>query len=193
MDLLEKGQKYSTIKKIKEAEPFFRYLLELSQKRDTNLVKYSPPKNMIVPSSENLFPKMRLESDSVIDLDIQPFPSDPVQIIGIEKNVQVFKSKEQPTKITLICSNQKKKHYLLKFEPHGDVRKEARTMDLFNFLNVLFQKDGNTSQRNFEVGTYYIIPMCSNIGLIEWCDDTMSVKQLITDIWKKKRLKIGLE
>ncbi len=148
---------------------------------------------MIIPTSENLFPKMRLESDTVINLDIQPFPTDPVHIIGIEKNVKVFDSKEKPTKITLICSNQTKKHYLLKYEPHGDVRKEARTMDLFNFLNGLFQKDSNTSQRSFEVGTYYIVPMCSNVGLIEWCDDTMSVKQLITDIWRGKRMKIGLE
>jgi hypothetical protein len=48
-------------------------------------------------------------------------------------------SKEKPLKIKFIISNNKQKNFLLKYENSGDVRKESRTIDFINFLNVLLE------------------------------------------------------
>ena len=148
---------------------------------------------MIVPSKTNLFPKLPLSNDNkTINLDYSPFVSNPLQIIGVEKNFTVLSSKEKPLKITFRCSDNSLRVFLIKREPKGDVRKESRTMDFINFALFLLQSASSTSKRNFNIDTYSIIPLTSRYSLIEWCENTATIRSILDPIYSEKKIMINL-
>ena len=80
-----------------------------------------------------------------------------------------------------------KKIFLLKTEKNGDVRKESRTIDFLNYLNTLLRNESSTSFRNLNLETFSIISLTKIVGLVEWCENTSTVKTLVENIWRDKK------
>uniref|UniRef100_A0A0K8RIS6 Putative dna-dependent protein kinase catalytic subunit n=1 Tax=Ixodes ricinus TaxID=34613 RepID=A0A0K8RIS6_IXORI len=46
-------------------------------------------------------------------------------------------------------------------------------------MNVILSQDAACSQRNMQLKTYHVIPMTSRLGLIEWIENTFTLKDLL--------------
>lgn len=122
-----------------------------------------------------------------------PFPSSVVYITGLDESMERIPSKEQPLKIAFKCSDGIVRSYLLKYEPKSDVRKESRTIEFINYLNFLLKNDDETYARGIEVPSYYIVPLTKRLSLVEWCESTMTIKNIVEKLWEEKQMKLRLK
>lgn len=87
----------------------------------------------------------------------------------MSKHVFVINSLRKPKKIEFICSDNKNRSMLVKCGE--DLRTDARIMTIFNMIN--------TQMKNTDLETYNVFPIKNDIGLIEWIDNSISMKGLI--------------
>jgi phosphatidylinositol kinase/protein kinase (PI-3 family) len=90
-------------------------------------------------------------------------------------------SKEKPKKITILGTNQQKYNFLLKCDKQSDLRKEQRFIDFAMFCNKMLNQDSNARQRGLRLRTYSIVPLSRHTGLIEWIQNTQTMKSIVTD------------
>lgn len=182
------------IKYFKKIEGFYSNFLELiksvelSDNSNKNSFSKVPkiPDNLILPSKKNLFPIIPRFSQSKTDYN--PYNSEPIFITSLEKSFTVLSSKEKPLKISFKCSDNSIRIFLIKREPKGDVRKESRTMDFINYSLFLMQSSSSTSKRNFDIPTYSIIPLTSRYSLIEWCENTTTLRTILDNLYNEKKI-----
>ena len=71
----------------------------------------------------------------------------------------------------------------------GDMIKESRFIDFANFVNVILENEQETKKRSLKMKTYAICPLTTKTGLIEWIDNTDTVKSIINPYWSFYRVK----
>lgn len=187
----------------KQIEGFYSALLELI--KSVNIVEQSnskqafsrvpkTPENLILPCKNNLFPLLPSEKGGgeEVKCEWNPYPEQPVMILALEKQFTVLASKERPLKISFKCSDGSVHLFLIKREPKGDVRKESRTMDFIDFMLYLLRTSSRTGRRGFEIGTYSIIPLSSRYSLIEWCENTTTIRAILDAIYTERKLPSNL-
>lgn len=116
----------------------------------------------------------------------QPFP-DTVMSSCCQEQVDVFKSKERPKKITFMGSDGKMYPFLCKAERRGDLRKDSRMMQFAVMVNKLLAKNPDTRRRNLEVRTFYVVIFEKSCGLLEWVPNTRGMRPIIDDLWRRLR------
>ena len=77
-------------------------------------------------------------------------------------------------------------------QPKGDVRKESRTVELIDFINQLLQNSNFAVQRDFNMQSYMIIPLARNVGMVEWVEQTITLKKIIEELWRRKRERLEI-
>ena len=203
LKILQKIKDMNIIKYFNQIDKFYSSFLELIKSvntRDdfssTNVFSKTLkiPEGLILPSKKNLFPKLRISQHEkkLINLEYDPFSSNPMEITALEKSYSVLSSKEKPLKISFRCNDSSVRLFLIKREPKGDVRKESRTMDFINFAIFLLQSASSTSKRNFEIETFSIIPLTSRYSLIEWCEKTSTIRSILDSAYSEKKLMINI-
>ena len=96
----------------------------------------------------------------------------------------------KPKRVTFIGSDNKEYRFLLKYDQRGgDMIKESRFIDFANFVNVIFDNEQETKKRSLSMKTYAINPLTIKTGLIEWIDDTSTIKSIIKPYWDFYRVK----
>ncbi|XP_062044500.1 DNA-dependent protein kinase catalytic subunit isoform X2 [Lepus europaeus] len=60
-----------------------------------------------------------------------------------------------------------------------DLRQDQRIEQLFEVMNIILSRDAACSQRNMQLRTYRVVPMTSRLGLIEWIENTCTLKDLL--------------
>jgi serine/threonine-protein kinase ATR len=98
-------------------------------------------------------------------------------------------SKEKPKKIGILGTDGKMYNFLLKFDKQGDLRKEQRFIEFANLCNKMLEQDKQASLRGLHLRTYSITPLSKCAGLIEWIQNTSTMKTLVTDHWKRNSIK----
>lgn len=98
-------------------------------------------------------------------------------------------SKEKPKKIGIIGSNKQVYNFLLKCDKFGDLRKEQRFIDFAVLCNKMLENDSESRKRNLRLRTNAIVPLSRNTGLIEWIQNTCTLKTVVGDHWKKNNIK----
>lgn len=53
----------------------------------------------------------------------------------------------------------------------------------------MFENDSEARKRNLRLRTYAIVPLSRNTGLIEWIQNTQTLKSVVGDHWKKNTIK----
>ncbi|KAK9366350.1 hypothetical protein V1509DRAFT_630088 [Lipomyces kononenkoae] len=100
-----------------------------------------------------------------------------VTINSLSPNVQVMTSLQKPKKISIIGSDGNE--YPILCKPNDDLRKDARMMDLNGMINLLLEKDRESSKRNLSVTTYSVTVLNEEAGLIEWVSDTKTYRDIL--------------
>jgi DNA-dependent protein kinase catalytic subunit len=107
----------------------------------------------------------------------KPDPSNHVHILSIHSTLGVLVSKQLPKQITLHCSDQNNYTFLVK--GGEDLRLDQRIEQLFDVMNQVLSSDARCRDRNLRTKTYKVIPMTTEIGMIEWLHNTSTLKGII--------------
>ena len=98
----------------------------------------------------------------------------------------VLKSKRKPRKISILGSDNKMYHFLLKGKE--DLRQDERVMQFLNLVNNLLRNNINFHYQSLKIVSLYVLPLSVNTGLISWLDNCDTLFQCI----KNYREKFGI-
>ncbi|GAB5583955.1 DNA-dependent protein kinase catalytic subunit isoform X1 [Prionailurus iriomotensis] len=123
------------------------------------------------------FLRNELEIPGQYDGKGKPVPEYHARITGFDERVKVMASIRKPKRIIIRGHDEKEYPFLVK--GGEDLRQDQRIEQLFEVMNVLLSQDAACSQRNMQLKTYRVIPMTSRLGLIEWIENTFTLKDLL--------------
>ncbi|XP_077622037.1 DNA-dependent protein kinase catalytic subunit [Crocuta crocuta] len=123
------------------------------------------------------FLRNELEIPGQYDGRGKPMPEYHTRIAGFDERVKVMASIRKPKRIIIRGHDEKEYPFLVK--GGEDLRQDQRIEQLFEVMNVLLSQDAACSQRNLQLKTYRVIPMTSRLGLIEWIENTFTLKDLL--------------
>ncbi|KAK6170524.1 hypothetical protein SNE40_018898 [Patella caerulea] len=107
----------------------------------------------------------------------KPLPEYHIRVAGFDERVLVMSSLRKPKRITVRGNDEKDYHYLVK--GGEDLRQDARIEQLFVIMNKVFSKDPACRHRKLKLKTYQVIPMTPRVGLIEWMNNTIPLKDFV--------------
>jgi len=107
------------------------------------------------------------------------YKPNPIRIQSFLHKIQIMNSKEKPKKITILGTNSQKYNFLLKCDKASDLRKEQRFIEFAVFCNKMLNQDSNARQRGLRLRTYSIVPLSRHTGLIEWIQNTSTLKSIV--------------
>ncbi|XP_013210333.1 DNA-dependent protein kinase catalytic subunit [Microtus ochrogaster] len=145
-----------------------------------NLKEYSPWMSAFKVQS----PGNEVEIPGQYDGKGKPLPEYHVRISGFDERVKVMASLRKPKRIVIRGHDEKEYPFLVK--GGEDLRQDQRIEQLFEVMNAILSQNAACSQRNMQLRTYRVVPMTSRLGLIEWIENTMTLKELIFNNMSKE-------
>ncbi|KAM9308363.1 DNA-dependent protein kinase catalytic subunit [Gastrophryne carolinensis] len=138
-----------------------------------NLKEYSPWLSSFKPE----FSRNDLEIPGQYDGKTKPMPEYHVKISGFDERVKVMSSIRRPKRIVIRGHDERDYPFLVK--GGEDLRQDQRIEQLFDIMNIILSRDAACSQRYLQIKTYQVIPMTTRIGMIEWLENTCTLKDII--------------
>ena len=139
---------------------------------------------ILMPVKESLQVTLPFSGEALSDREHRAFPIEPVFIKSVYSKADVMVSKEKPKKLKLLGSNGETYNFLCKQERHGDLRKDARMMDINTMINRLLQRSAEGRKRKLRLRTYAVICLNEDSGLMEWVNHTTAMRRLISQIYR---------
>lgn len=99
----------------------------------------------------------------------------------LEDRVEIFPSLQRPKKVAVICTDGLKRIFL--FKPKDDLRKDMRFLELAVLINSLLLSSG-------KIKVYSALPLNEDAGIIEWVDQTTSLRSILYKLYKEINLSI---
>lgn len=62
-------------------------------------------------------------------------------------------------------------------------------MEYCDMINQLLEKDSEALKRDLQLSTFKITPINRNTGLIQWINETSTIKGIVSEYWKKDNIK----
>ncbi|KAK1332131.1 hypothetical protein QTO34_007817 [Cnephaeus nilssonii] len=123
------------------------------------------------------FLRNELEIPGQYDGKGKPMSEYHARIAGFDERVKTMASIRKPKRIIIRGHDERDYPFLVK--GGEDLRQDQRIEQLFGVMNVILSRDAACSQRNMQLQTYHVIPMTSRLGLIEWIENTFTLKELL--------------
>nr|XP_008507877.1 PREDICTED: DNA-dependent protein kinase catalytic subunit-like isoform X2 [Equus przewalskii] len=123
------------------------------------------------------FLRSELEIPGQYDGKGKPVPEYHARIAGFDERIKVMASMRKPKRIIIRGHDEREYPFLVK--GGEDLRQDQRIEQLFEVMNVILSQDATCSQRSMQLKTYQVIPMTSRLGLIEWIENTFTLKELL--------------
>ncbi|XP_036194617.1 DNA-dependent protein kinase catalytic subunit [Myotis myotis] len=123
------------------------------------------------------FLRNELEIPGQYDGKGKPMPEYHARIAGFDERVKTMASIRKPKRIIIRGHDERDYPFLVK--GGEDLRQDQRVEQLFEVMNVILSRDAACSQRNMQLQTYHVVPMTSRLGLIEWIENTFTLKELL--------------
>lgn len=116
----------------------------------------------------------------------KPLPRYHTKISKFDRYVRVMDSKCNPIKISMIGNDAKAYGFLVKFGE--DLRQDQRLQQIFNIVNETLDSDKNCNRRYLSINTYHVVPLSTSLGLIEWVEETRSLREFVEFSMKDKAI-----
>eukprot|EP01107_Rhizomastix_libera_P012598 TRINITY_DN3192_c0_g1_i3.p1 TRINITY_DN3192_c0_g1~~TRINITY_DN3192_c0_g1_i3.p1 ORF type:complete len:763 (-),score=197.21 TRINITY_DN3192_c0_g1_i3:19-2307(-) len=136
----------------------------------------------------------RLSSTKSFELAVPGSYRHTAPVITIKEIVElipIIPSKQRPRKLDIIGSDGKNYRFLLK--GHEDLRQDERVMQFFSLVNSLLKSKQGIAKDNLKIGTFDVVPLSSNSGLISWVMESDTLHELIKQHREKKGIVLNLE
>ncbi|XP_069813698.1 DNA-dependent protein kinase catalytic subunit isoform X2 [Dendropsophus ebraccatus] len=138
-----------------------------------NLKEYSPWMSTFKPE----FSRDELEIPGQYEGKNKPMPEYHKKICGFDERVKVMSSLRRPKRIVVRGNDERDYPFLVK--GGEDLRQDQRIEQLFDIMNIILCQDAACKQRYMQLKTYQVIPMTTRIGIIEWLENTCTLKEFI--------------
>ncbi|CAE8687722.1 unnamed protein product [Polarella glacialis] len=129
----------------------------------------------------------RMRSQDIKAAQAQSFFPEQILSERCLDNVEVFRTKEKPKKLTFLGNDGRHYPFLCKAERRGDLRKDSRLMEFSVMVNQLLALNPDARRRNLEVRTFNVVILSEKCGLLEWVPNTRGMRHIIDDIWKSRK------
>ncbi|RGB41839.1 hypothetical protein C1646_738849 [Rhizophagus diaphanus] len=106
-----------------------------------------------------------------------PDPSKHVKISSFDPKISVLRSLRKPKRISILGTDGNEYPFLVK--GGEDLRLDQRVQQLFSLMNEIMKKDSFCSQRNIAQRTYKVVPITGSLGIIEWINNTKTMRYFI--------------
>ncbi|XP_041824461.1 DNA-dependent protein kinase catalytic subunit [Melanotaenia boesemani] len=143
------------------------------QKEPGNLKEYSP---WLSGFKADLFSN-ELEIPGQYDGRSKPLPEYHAKITGFDERVKVMSSIRRPKRLIIRGDDERDHPFLVK--GGEDLRQDQRIEQLFAVMNILLSHDTSCTRRGLQLRTYQVIPITTRIGLIEWMENTCTLKEFL--------------
>eukprot|EP01134_Creolimax_fragrantissima_P008139 CFRG8139T1 len=114
----------------------------------------------------------------------KPLPHHHPTITSFDDKVMVLQSIRKPKRIKIIANDGTTHVFLVK--GGEDLRLDQRVESVFKAMNFIFKNDAECSKRRLNLTTYNVVPLSTRLGLIEWLQDCITTKQLLTETMSPK-------
>uniref|UniRef100_A0A3Q2ZLZ6 DNA-dependent protein kinase catalytic subunit n=1 Tax=Kryptolebias marmoratus TaxID=37003 RepID=A0A3Q2ZLZ6_KRYMA len=143
------------------------------QKEPGNLKEYSP---WLSGFKADPFGN-ELEVPGQYDGRSKPLPEYHAKITGFDERVKVMSSIRHPKRLIVRGDDERDHPFLVK--GGEDLRQDQRIEQLFSVMNILLSHDTTCTNRGLQLRTYQVIPISTRIGLIEWMENTCTLKDFL--------------
>ncbi|XP_029002542.1 DNA-dependent protein kinase catalytic subunit isoform X2 [Betta splendens] len=145
-----------------------------------NLKEYSP---WLSGFKADLFIN-ELEIPGQYDGRSKPLPEYHAKITGFDERVKVMTSIRRPKRLIVRGDDERDHPFLVK--GGEDLRQDQRIEQLFGVMNILLSHDAVCTHRDLQLRTYQVIPITTRVGLIEWMENTCTLKEFLYNTMTKK-------
>ncbi|XP_069007483.1 DNA-dependent protein kinase catalytic subunit [Embiotoca jacksoni] len=118
-----------------------------------------------------------LEIPGQYDGRSKPLPEYHAKITGFDERVKVMTSIRRPKRLIIRGDDEQDHPFLVK--GGEDLRQDQRIEQLFAVMNILLSHDTSCTNRGLQLRTYQVIPITTRIGLIEWMENTSTLKEFV--------------
>ncbi|KAM4719019.1 DNA-dependent protein kinase catalytic subunit isoform 2-T2 [Anableps anableps] len=143
------------------------------QKEPGNLKQYSP---WLSGFKADQFSN-GLEIPGQYDGRSKPLPEYHAKITGFDERVKVMSSIRRPKRLIIRGDDEQDHPFLVK--GGEDLRQDQRIEQLFAVMNIVLSHDTSCTRRGLRLRTYQVIPITTRIGLIEWMENTCTLKEFL--------------
>ncbi|KAM8822809.1 DNA-dependent protein kinase catalytic subunit isoform 1-T1 [Spinachia spinachia] len=154
---------------LKQVDDLVTSMLEF-QKEPGNLKEYSP---WLSGFKADTFSN-KLEIPGQYDGRSKPLPEYHAKITGFDERVMVMSSMRRPKRLIIRGDDERDHPFLVK--GGEDLRQDQRIEQLFAVMNIMLSHDAACTHRGMQLRTYQVIPITTRIGLIEWMENTCTLK-----------------
>jgi hypothetical protein len=120
---------------------------------------------------------LRIEVPGQYSGDREPVTELHVKVSYFMPEVLVIQSIRKPKRLTMLGTDEKTYHCLVKGSE--DLRLDQRIQQMFTLMNQAFAKDPDCSKREYSIGTFNVIPIKKNLGVMEWVKNTIPLRSVI--------------
>ncbi|XP_039982420.1 DNA-dependent protein kinase catalytic subunit isoform X2 [Xiphias gladius] len=168
--LFEKRRDKSFVRQVDELAASMRGF----QKEPGNLKEYSP---WLSGFKADPFGN-EMEIPGQYDGRSKPLPEYHAKITGFDERVKVMISLRHPKRLIIRGDDERDHPFLVK--GGEDLRQDQRVEQLFAVMNILLRHDTACARRGLQLRTYRVIPISTRIGLIEWMENTCTLKEFLS-------------
>mmetsp|Transcript_15856 Transcript_15856/g.29021 ORF Transcript_15856/g.29021 Transcript_15856/m.29021 type:complete len:1494 (-) Transcript_15856:71-4552(-) len=154
--------------------------VKASSRRKGNDVTLADFSNWLSDFDHSNYPDEYLEIPGQYDMFDATSPPRTEQhtiIANFSSALRVMSSKEKPKCIVIRGDDEAEYKFLVK--GGDDLRLDQRIEQLFGVMNQFFRKDSGCAQRGLQLTTYKVIPLSLDIGMLEWVDETTTVREIV--------------
>uniref|UniRef100_A0A3Q3H3K6 DNA-dependent protein kinase catalytic subunit n=1 Tax=Labrus bergylta TaxID=56723 RepID=A0A3Q3H3K6_9LABR len=169
--------------RVKQVEELVASMRGFYQKEPGNLKEYSP---WLSGFKADAFSN-ELEIPGQYDGRSKPLPEYHAKITGFDERVKVMSSIRQPKRLIIRGDDEQDHPFLVK--GGEDLRQDQRIEQLFSVMNILLSHDAACTHRGLTLRTYQVIPISTRIGLIEWMENTCTLKEFLYNTLTKEEEK----
>ncbi|XP_041817022.1 DNA-dependent protein kinase catalytic subunit isoform X1 [Chelmon rostratus] len=167
--LFEKRKEKSFVRQVEDLAASMRGF----QKEPGNLKEYSPWLSGFKADALN----NELEIPGQYDGRSKPLPEYHAKITGFDERVKVMSSIRRPKRLIIRGDDERDHPFLVK--GGEDLRQDQRIEQLFAVMNILLSHDAACTHRGLQLCTYQVVPISTRIGLIEWMENTCTLKEFL--------------
>uniref|UniRef100_A0A8C7HZ68 DNA-dependent protein kinase catalytic subunit n=1 Tax=Oncorhynchus kisutch TaxID=8019 RepID=A0A8C7HZ68_ONCKI len=144
-----------------------------SREEPGNLKEYSPWLSGFKADSL----RNELEVPGQYNSRSKPLPEYHAKITGFDERVKVMNSIRRPKRLIVRGDDEREYPFLVK--GGEDLRQDQRIEQLFTVMNILLAQNTTCAHSSMQLRTYQVVPITTRIGLIEWMENTCTLKDLL--------------
>ena len=176
-------------KELEKCKDFFKELVKLAKTRELNQIPQSLLRHKNLPVAMPITRNFQLITSN----PQFAFTPSPTCIHKVDNILRIMQSKAKPKRIVLEGTDGVQYYFLCKYETGSDMRKEARIVNIIHCVDRILQQDDEIQRLGIRLPSYMILAVNPSCAIVEWIENTETLKTIIHEIWKNEKLDLDIQ